>query len=135
MDDQFNLARREIVNIPVLGEVAAGEPIFAEQNIDDYFPMLPGEIPAGDLFMLKVKGESMINVGIYNKDKIIVRKQNTATNGEIVVAMVDDSATVKTFYKENGHYRLQPENDTMEPIIVDRVEILGKVVGLFRNYR
>ena len=85
--------------------------------------------------MLKVKGESMINVGIYNKDKIIVRKQNTATNGEIVVAMVDDSATVKTFYKENGHYRLQPENDTMEPIIVDRVEILGKVVGLFRNYR
>ena len=135
MDDQFNLARREIVNIPVLGEVAAGEPIFAEQNIDDYFPMLPGEIPAGDLFMLKVKGESMINVGIYNKDKIIVRKQNTATNGEIVVAMVDDSATVKTFYKENGHYRLQPENDIMEPIIVDRVEILGKVVGLFRNYR
>ena len=85
--------------------------------------------------MLKVCGESMINVGIYDGDKILVKKQNTARNGEIVVALVEDSATIKTFYKEDGHYRLQPENDTMDPIIVDRVEILGKLAGLYRTYR
>ena len=135
LDDDFNLTRREIVNIPVIGSIAAGEPIFAEQNIESYFPMLPEDLPTGNAFMLNVRGESMINVGIYDGDRILVKEQNTASNGEIVVALVEDSATVKTFYKEDGHYRLQPENDTMEPIIVDQVEILGKVVGLFRTYR
>jgi repressor LexA len=135
MDDTFNLARREIVNVPLIGQVAAGEPIFAEQNIEGYFPVLPDEMPSGNAFMLNVRGESMINVGIYDGDRILVKEQKTASNGEIVVALVEDSATVKTFYKEDGHYRLQPENDTMEPIIVQEVEILGKVVGLYRTYR
>lgn len=134
-DDEFNLTRREIVNIPMIGEIAAGEPIFAEQNIEGYFPMLPEDLPAGKMFMLKVRGESMINVGIYDGDRILVKEQNTASNGEVVVALVEDSATVKTFYKEDGYYRLQPENDTMEPIIVDEVSVLGKVVGLYRSYR
>lgn len=133
-DDEFNLSRREIVNVPIVGQIAAGEPIFAEQNIEGYFPLLPEDMPSGNAFMLNVRGESMINVGIYDGDRILVKEQNTAANGEIVVALVEDSATVKTFYKENGHYRLQPENDTMEPIIVNEVEVLGKVVGLFRTY-
>ena len=127
VDDDFNLVRREIVNVPLIGNVAAGEPIFAEQNIEGYFPLLADDMPSGEAFMLKVKGESMINVGIYDGDHIIVHKQNTARNGDLVVALVDDSATVKTFYKEKGHFRLQPENDTMEPIIVNEVEILGTV--------
>lgn len=135
LDDEFNLARREIVNIPILGQIAAGEPIFAEQNIEGYFPMLPEDLPNGNAFLLNVRGDSMINVGIYDGDRILVKEQQTASNGEIVVALVEDSATVKTFYKEDGYYRLQPENDTMEPIIVDQVEVLGRVVGLFRTYR
>ena len=134
VDDDFNLVRREIVNVPLIGNVAAGEPIFAEQNIEGYFPLLTDDMPSGEAFMLKVKGESMINVGIYDGDHIIVHKQNTARNGDLVVALVDDSATVKTFYKEKGHFRLQPENDTMEPIIVNEVEILGTVAGLYRRY-
>ncbi len=134
VDDDFNLVRREIINIPLIGNVAAGEPIFAEQNIEGYFPLLADDMPSGEAFMLKVKGESMINVGIYDGDHIIVHKQNTAKNGDLVVALVDDSATVKTFYKEKGHFRLQPENDTMDPIIVDQVEILGTVSGLYRRY-
>ena len=134
VDDDFNLVRREIVNVPLIGSVAAGEPIFAEQNIEGYFPLLADDMPSGEAFMLKVKGESMINVGIYDGDHIIVHKQNTAHNGDLVVALVDDSATVKTFYKEKGHFRLQPENDTMDPIIVDEVEILGTVSGLYRRY-
>lgn len=134
IDDDFNLARREIINVPLIGQIAAGEPIFAEQNIEGYFPILPENMPSGEAFMLKVRGESMINVGIYDGDQILVKKQNTANNGDLVVALVEDSATVKTFYKEEGHYRLQPENDTMEPIIVEQVEILGKVAGLFRTY-
>lgn len=134
IDDSFNLARREIINVPIIGQVAAGEPIFAEQNIEGYFPVLPEDMPSGNAFMLNVRGESMINVGIYDGDKILVKEQKTASDGEIIVALVEDSATVKTFYKEDGHYRLQPENDTMEPIIVDEVEILGKVVGLYRMY-
>lgn len=134
VDDEFNLSRREIINVPLLGQVAAGEPIFAEQNIEGYFPLLSEDMPSGEAFMLKVRGESMINIGIYDGDQIIVQKQNTASNGDLVVALVEDSATVKTFYKENGHYRLQPENDTMDPIIVDQVDILGKVTGLFRRY-
>lgn len=135
LDDDFNLARREIVNIPILGQIAAGEPIYAEQNIQGYLPMLPEDLPNGNAFLLNVRGDSMVNVGIYDGDRILVKEQQVASNGEIVVALVEDSATVKTFYKEDGHYRLQPENDTMDPIIVDRVDILGKVVGLFRTYR
>lgn len=134
IDDEFNLSRREIRNIPLLGHVAAGQPLFAEQNIQSYFPMLSDHLPSGDLFMLDVRGESMINIGIYDGDKIIVQQTATAQNGDVVVALVEDSATVKTYYKENGRYRLQPENDTMEPIYVDNVIILGKVVGLFRFF-
>lgn len=134
IDDEFNLSRREIRNIPLLGHVAAGQPLFAEQNIQSYFPMLSDHLPSGDLFMLDVRGESMINIGIYDGDKIIVQQTTTAHNGDVVVALVEDSATVKTYYKEDGCYRLQPENDTMEPIYVDNVLILGKVVGLFRFF-
>ena len=132
LDDDFALTRRELVNVPVIGTVAAGAPILAEQNIEDYLP-IPAEIlPNKEVFMLKVKGNSMIEAGIYNGDKVIVAKQPDAENGDKVVALVDDSATVKTFYKENGHFRLQPENSSMDPIILDQVEILGKVIGLFR---
>ncbi len=132
LDSEFSLNRRDMVQVPVIGTVAAGEPILAQEHIEDYFP-IPAEIlPNSETFMLKVKGDSMIGVGIYNDDRIIVQQTNTAQNGEIIVALVDDSATVKRFYKENGHYRLQPENDAMDPIIVDHVEILGKVIGLFR---
>lgn len=132
VDDEFNLVRREMRNIPVIGQVAAGQPIFAEQNISGYFPMVSDELPSGNLFMLNVRGESMINAGIYDGDKIIVRQTETAKNGDVVVALLDDSATVKTYYKEDGRYRLQPENDTMDPIYTDEVIILGKVVGLYR---
>ena len=132
LDDDFALTRRELVHVPVIGTVAAGVPILAEQNIEDYLP-IPAEIlPNKEVFMLKVKGNSMIEAGIYNGDKVIVAKQPNAENGDKVVALVDDSATVKTFYKENGHFRLQPENSSMDPIILDQVEILGKVIGLFR---
>ena len=132
LDDDFALTRRELVNVPVIGTVAAGVPILAEQNIEDYLP-IPAEIlPNKEVFMLKVKGNSMIEAGIYNGDKVIVAKQPNAENCDKVVALVDDSATVKTFYKENGHFRLQPENSSMDPIILDQVEILGKVIGLFR---
>ena len=132
LDDDFALTRRELVNVPVIGTVAAGVPILAEQNIEDYLP-IPAEIlPNKEVFMLKVKGNSMIEAGIYNGDRGIVAKQPNAENGDKVVALVDDSATVKTFYKENGHFRLQPENSSMDPIILDQVEILGKVIGLFR---
>ena len=132
LDDDFALTRRELVNVPVIGTVAAGTPILAEQNIEDYLPIPAGILPNKEVFMLKVKGNSMIEAGIYNGDKVIVAKQPDAENGDKVVALVDDSATVKTFYKENGHFRLQPENSSMDPIILDQVEILGKVIGLFR---
>ena len=132
IDEEFNPARRELVNIPVVGTVAAGQPILAEENISDYFPIPADILPNADVFMLEVKGESMINAAILNGDKLIVRRQNTAENGDKVVALLDDSATVKTFYKEDGHYRLQPENDSMDPIIADHVQILGKVVGVIR---
>lgn len=132
VDDNFNLTRKEMRNIPIVGTVAAGQPIFAEENISGYFPLLADELPSGDLFILNVRGESMINAGIYDGDKVIIRQGPTAKNGDIVVALVDDSATVKTYYKEDGRYRLQPENDTMDPIYVDEVIILGTVVGLFR---
>jgi len=132
IDDTFNLTRREMVNVPMVGQVAAGEPILAEQNITNYFPIPMEFMPNNDTFMLTVRGESMINVGIYDGDYVLVEKRPTASNGEIVVALVEDSATVKTFYKENGYYRLQPENDDMDPIIVTNCEILGKVIGVFR---
>ena len=132
VDDNFNLTRRELANIPILGQVAAGEPILAEQNILDYFPIPTDYLPNSETFMLKVRGDSMINVGIFDGDTVIVARQNTAANGEIVVAMVEDGATVKRFYKEKGYYRLQPENDSMEPILVEQVAVLGKVVGLIR---
>ena len=132
IDDNFNLTRREMVNVPVLGQVAAGEPILAVDNITGYFPIPSEFMPNEETFMLTVKGDSMINIGIYNGDQIVVEKCNTAENGEIIVALIDDSATVKRFYKENGHIRLQPENDFMDPIIVDDCMILGKVIGLMR---
>ena len=132
IDDNFNLARREVVNVPLIGQVAAGQPLLAVENITSYFPIPAEFIPKEEVFMLNVKGESMVNAGIYDGDQIIVKQQSTASNGEIVVALVDDSATVKRFYKENGHIRLQPENDFMEPIIVDSCEIIGKVIGLIR---
>lgn len=132
VDDSFNLTRKEMRNIPIVGTVAAGQPIFAEENISGYFPLLADELPAGDLFILNVRGDSMINIGIYDGDKVIVRQSPTAKNGDVVVALVEDSATVKTYYKEEGRYRLQPENDTMDPIYVNEVIVLGIVVGLFR---
>ena len=134
IDDNFNLVRREVVNVPMVGTVAAGQPILAIENIDNYFPIPSEYMPNEETFMLKVKGESMINAGILDGDNILVKRQNTAKNGDMVVALVDDSATVKTFYKENGHIRLQPENDNMEPIIVPTCEIIGKVFGVFRFF-
>lgn len=135
MDDTFNLNRREMVNVPILGNVAAGEPLFAEENIEDYFPIPAEMVPNSEVFMLHVRGESMINVGILDGDNVLVQQQSTAKDGEMVVALVEDSATVKTFYKEDGYIRLQPENDTMEPIIVPDCQILGKVFGIFRFLR
>ncbi|MCC8162907.1 MAG: transcriptional repressor LexA [Lachnospiraceae bacterium] len=134
IDDTFNLTRREVVNVPMLGTVAAGQPILAQEHIENYFPIPAEYMPNTDCFMLKVKGDSMINIGIFDGDYIMVRQQDTARNGDTVVAMVEDSATVKTFYKEDGHFRLQPENDYMDPIIVDEVQILGKVFGVFRMF-
>lgn len=125
------------ISVPVVGKVAAGEPILAVENIEDYMTIgesfFSKDALKNDNFILKVQGESMINAGINNGDYIVVSKQETARNGQIVVALIDNEATVKTFYKEDGHIRLQPENDTMEPIIVKDVQILGKVIGLFRK--
>lgn len=134
-DDSFQQIRTEMTSVPVVGYVAAGQPILAQENIESYFPIPVEMVPNSEVFALKVKGDSMINVGIFNGDTIFVQQCNTASNGDTVVALVDDSATVKTFYKENGHFRLQPENDTMEPIIVNDVQILGKVFGVFRLCR
>lgn len=134
-DDSFQMVRTEMVSLPVIGQVAAGTPILAEQNIEQYFPVPAEMVPTGEpSFVLKVKGDSMINAGIFSGDQIFVQSCNTARNGDTVVALIDDSATVKTFYKENGHIRLQPENDTMDPIIVDDCQILGKVFGVFRLF-
>ena len=134
LDESFNMLRREMVNVPVVGTVAAGQPILAEQNIDSYFPIPSEYMPNEQSFILKVKGESMVNAGILDGDSVLVMQQTTARNGDIVVALIEDSATVKTYYKENGHYRLQTENDTMDPIIVDDCKILGKVFGVFRFF-
>ena len=136
LDDTFNLTRRELVNVPILGRVAAGEPLLAQQNIDNYFPIPAEMMPNKQTFILEVKGESMINAGILSGDYILVQEEHTASDGEMIVALIDDGATVKTFYKENGYYRLQPENDFMDPIIVHGdLQILGKVFGVFRFFQ
>lgn len=133
VDDNFNLVRREMVNVPVLGRVAAGEPLLAIENVESYFPIPAEFMPNAQTFILNVVGESMINAGILDGDKVIVEQTVDAQNGDIVVALVDDSATVKRFYKEKDYYRLQPENDYMDPIIVhDQLQILGKVIGVYR---
>lgn len=135
-DDSFQMVRTEMVSIPVVGQVAAGSPILAEENVQSYFPVPAEMVPSGEpSFCLRVKGDSMINAGIFSGDQIFVQCCNTARNGDTVVALIDDSATVKTFYKEADHIRLQPENDTMDPIIVDDCQILGKVYGVFRLYK
>lgn len=133
-DDSFQMVRHEMTSIPIIGTVAAGQPILAEENIEGYFPIPVDMAPNAESFILKVKGDSMINAGIFSGDQIFVERTNIARNGDTVVALVDDSATVKTFYKEDGHIRLQPENDSMDPIIVEDCEILGKVYGVFRLY-
>lgn len=136
LDDEFGVQRREMVSVPILGRVAAGEPLLAVENIEEYFPLPVEYAPNEQLFMLRVKGDSMINVGIFEDDMIIVQKQTTANNGDMVVALLDDSVTVKTFYRESDHIRLQPENDLLDPIRVSdtEVQIVGKVVSLFRQY-
>jgi len=135
LEEGFYSPLREVVNIPIVGTVAAGAPIYADENVEDTFP-IPVEYlqTSSDHFMLRVRGDSMVDCGIFNGDLVIVRQQNTATNGDIVVALIDDSATVKTYYKERGRFRLQPENSEYAPIIVDEVTILGVVMGLFRKY-
>ena len=134
-DDNFQMVRTEMVSLPVIGNVAAGQPILAVENIDAYFPIPAEYMPNEQSFMLTVKGDSMINAGIFDGDQVLVKQQATAENGDMVVALIDDSATVKTFYKENGYYRLQPENDNMEPIIITgNLQILGKVFGVFRFF-
>ena len=135
LDESFNLTRREMAQVPIIGRVAAGEPLLAEQNIEDYFPIPVERLPNNQTFLLRVRGDSMVNVGILDGDYILVEQRPTAENGEIVVALVEDGATVKRFFKEDGHYRLQPENDAMDPIIVDEVTILGKMIGLLRFMR
>lgn len=132
LDDSFQLLRREVVNVPMVGRVAAGEPLLAEQNIENYFPVPMEFMPNRQTFMLHVQGESMINAGIFDGDLVLVEQCSTAYNGDIVVALIEDGATVKTFYKEDGVIRLQPENDQMDPIFAKDVRILGKVIGVFR---
>ena len=130
----IRLPGESVARVPLLGKVTAGQPILAVEEVEDYVPYSGGGYQPGELFALRVSGTSMINAGIYDGDLIIIKKQSTAENGDKVVALIDDEATVKTFYKEKGHYRLQPENDFMDPIIVDHVIILGIVAGLFRKY-
>ena len=142
VDNDFNVSNSQIstiqsdnfTRIPVLGTVTCGEPILAVQTSEEYFMVSPTLFKGDDLFILTAQGDSMINAGIYSGDKIVIKQQNHADNGDIVAALIEDSATIKRFYKEDGYYRLQPENDTMDPIIVDNVQILGKVVGLVRKF-
>ena len=139
VDDSFNVLRSEIISIPMIGRVAAGVPLLAEENIEGYFPIPAEFMPNNEAFILTVHGNSMVNIGILDGDMIIVERKSTASNGEIVVALVADeassepAATVKRFYKEEGYIRLQPENDTMEPLIVNDCEIIGKVIGVYRK--
>ncbi len=132
-DDDSLFTPKKTVDIPIIGKVTAGQPILAIEHIEDTFPV-PIEIAErGSLFMLKVEGDSMIDAGIYSDDFVLVKQQNDANNGDIVVALIEDEATVKTFYKEKDHIRLQPENTSMEPILTNNVIILGKVIGLYRK--
>ena len=134
-DESFRLLRSDMVSVPVVGRVSAGQPILAEENIDGYFPLPSSMCPKGfTAFLLNVKGDSMVNAGIKDGDKIFVMETNVAENGDQVVALIEDSATVKTFYREDGRIRLQPENDHMEPIYTDNCQILGKVFGVLRLY-
>ena len=139
VDDSFNVLRSEIISIPMIGRVAAGVPLLAEENIEGYFPIPAEFMPNNEAFILTVHGNSMVNIGILDGDMIIVERKSTASNGEIVVALVADeassepAATVKRFYKEDGYIRLQPENDTMEPLIVNDCEIIGKVIAVYRK--
>ncbi|MEI3199477.1 MAG: transcriptional repressor LexA [Lachnospiraceae bacterium] len=137
LDDTFNLNRTEMVNVPIIGRVAAGSPILAQENIEGYFPVPMEYMPNEQTFMLNVKGESMINAGILDGDRVIVRQQPTAENGDMVVALTEENeATVKRFYKEDGYYRLQPENDHMDPIIIHgEITILGKVIAVMRFFQ
>ena len=126
--------QREMVDVPIVGTVTAGTPILAVENIEDTFPLPVEYVPNEEVFMLRVRGDSMIEAGIFDKDLILVKRQQSAKNGDIVVALLEDYVTVKRFYRENGFIRLQPENETMSPIIVREVEILGLVIGLFRKF-
>ena len=130
----INANNDNMTRIPVLGTVTCGEPILAVQTSEEYFMVSPTLFKGDDLFMLTAQGDSMINAGIYDGDKIVLRQQSHANNGDIVAALIEDSATIKRFFKEDGHYRLQPENDAFSPIIVDNVQIIGKVVGLVRKF-
>ena len=133
MDDSFNVIRKDIVSVPLVGTVAAGQPLLAVENVDGYFPIPSEYLPNKQIFMLKGQGESMINAGILDGDMVLVSEQKNAKNGDMVVALVGDSATVKTFYREDGYIRLQPENDHMDPILIyDDLIILGKVIGVLR---
>lgn len=133
--DKEVYSSKEMVDVPVIGKITAGEPILAVENVTDTFPIPLDFVGTGESFMLTVRGESMIEAGILDGDYILVRKQNTAHNGEIVVALIGDEATVKTFYKEKDHIRLQPENSSLDPIIVPTCQILGKVSGVFRKMK
>lgn len=135
VDDNFNLVRRETINVPIIGKVAAGEPLLAVQNVEGYFPIPSEYMPNKQTFMLVVQGDSMVNAGIFSGDYVVVEKQENAENGDKIVALVDDSATIKTFYKEKDHIRLQPENDYLDPIVIypeQQFQVLGKVIGVFR---
>lgn len=133
LDSTSNISRKEMINVPIVGKVTAGQPILAVENIEDSFPLPVDFVRNDDVFILSVRGDSMIEAGILDGDYILVRQQSTAKNGDIVVALLGEEATVKTFYKEKDHVRLQPENPHLEPIITTEVQIIGKVIGVFRR--
>jgi len=133
---ELSASKKEMINIPIVGKITAGLPILATENIEDTFPIPLDYIKHDrELFMLRISGQSMVNVGIRDNDLAIIERAETARNGDIVAALIDDSATIKRFFKEKDHIRLQPENDTMDPIIVDDCKILGKLVGIFRSFK
>ncbi|HOB20274.1 MAG TPA: transcriptional repressor LexA [Candidatus Atribacteria bacterium] len=134
LDDTSYISKKELVHVPIVGRVTAGQPILAVENIEDTFPLPVEYLHNSNVFMLTVKGDSMIEAGILDNDYVIVRQQTVAENGDIVVALIEDEATVKAFYKEDDHIRLQPRNSSMEPIIVRDVKILGKVIGVIRLF-
>jgi repressor LexA len=133
MESEY-IYRRDTASVPILGQVAAGQPMLASESYDESLPISTAYFGEGKFFMLKVRGDSMIDAGIHQDDLVVVRQQSNANNGDIVVAMIDDEATVKRFFKENSHIRLQPENKNLEPILIKDVSVLGKVIGLMRRY-